>query len=215
MLVKPLIQKTWISQALLLQPLPNNTERMANGVNKSALFAFQKPDVALPDHNPLGGRPTAKSLNRLNQLDYSRYDVDDTEIVENPKMDDLARTILLDTDSNIEIIPILTRFRLIRQAAKCFTHIMRMRPDWGNENEIKRRSSFVSLLNPTQNESFEALFRIIDKNGDGKIDIVDLKELVDSVANGQTVQTLCADEQTGISFDEFMGKFLCVARIYA
>ena len=217
MLVKPLIQTTWISHALLLQSPTRNVEFSVNR-NKSALFAFQNSDAASPDHNPSGGRHAATSLNRLNQLDYSRYDVSDTEIVDTinanqlseqlkgkRNMDDLAQTLLFNTDSNIEIIPLLTRFRLVRQASKCFAHIMRMQPDWGDENEIERRSFFVSLLNPTQIESFEALFRIIDKDGNGKIDIDDLQGLVNSTANGQSAHTICADEHTMISFEEFMG----------
>ena len=59
--------------------------------------------------------------------------------------------VVFDTvESAVEAIPLLIKFKLVRQTARCFEHIMKSNPKWGNPNEIYRRSLFVGQLSDEQ-----------------------------------------------------------------
>lgn len=93
-----------------------------------------------------------------------------------------ALPIITNTTS---IIPLLVKFKLVRQTARCFEHVMRTSPRFGDDGEIYRRSLFVSQLTASQRSEIEDVFEVLDRSGDGEgdgtISILDLKRFMESI----------------------------------
>lgn len=117
-------------------------------------------------------------------------------------------------DSREDVLSLLVRFRLIRQAARCFEHIMRTQPRWGDPGETRRRSILVSKLTVAQREEFKDLFNMIDVSRDNKISVLELKRVMESIGSEKTEAEIydminkanpAVDGNTEITLDEFMG----------
>jgi len=117
---------------------------------------------------------------------------------------------------NDSMLGLLVRFKLLRNAARCFEYIKQTSPRWGDTGETYRRSLLVSKLTPAQRQEFTELFRLIDTSGDGSITVLELKTSLDTVTpNSQTSENEVkeminkadpsVDGNTSISYDEFMG----------
>lgn len=118
------------------------------------------------------------------------------------------------TSSKDDVLSLLVRFRLIRQAARCFEHIMRTQPRWGDPGETRRRSILVSKLTAAQREEFKDVFEMIDVSRDGKISVLELKRVMESIGSEKTEAEIydminkanpAVDGNTEITLDEFMG----------
>lgn len=116
----------------------------------------------------------------------------------------------------ISVIPLLQKFKMVRTAARCFDHIMRTTPKWGDPNELYRRSLLVGQLTEAQKTEFKAVFDIIDSGDekDGEITLLDLKRTMESVGQVREDEELAVminkanpaiDGNVSLSFDEFMG----------
>ncbi len=137
-------------------------------------------------------------------------DVDDEE-------EDIVGTGKVSTSSiasREDVLSLLVRFRLIRQAARCFEHIMRTQPRWGDPGETRRRSILVSKLTAAQREEFKDVFNMIDVSRDGKISVLELKRVLESIGSEKTEAEIydminkanpAVDGNTEITLDEFMG----------
>jgi len=76
----------------------------------------------------------------------------------------------------------LQQFRVIRETTKiCYPHLLMTQLTWNDEAEIERRLKFVPLLSPVQRESFEAMFRLVDRDRDGLVCMGDLSGVVESI----------------------------------
>jgi len=115
-----------------------------------------------------------------------------------------------------EILPLLQKFKLVRMAARCFEHIMRTTPKWGDESEVYRRSLLVSQLTESQKAEFRSVFEIIDGGDreDGTISILDLKRTMESIGRKNTETELrnminkanpMIDGNTELKYSEFLG----------
>jgi len=113
-----------------------------------------------------------------------------------------------------DVLSLLVRFRLIRQAARCFEHIVRTQPRWGDPGETRRRSILVSKLTPAQQEEFRDVFKMIDVTRDGNISVLELKQVMESIGSEKTEEELydminkanpAVDGNTEITLDKFMG----------
>lgn len=115
-----------------------------------------------------------------------------------------------------EILPLLQKFKLVRMAARCFEHIMRTTPKWGDESEVYRRSLLVSQLTESQKAEFRSVFEIIDGGDreDGTISILDLKRTMESIGRTNTDDELrnminkanpMIDGNTELKYSEFLG----------
>ncbi|GMH93922.1 hypothetical protein TrST_g7951 [Triparma strigata] len=115
-----------------------------------------------------------------------------------------------------EILPLLQKFKLVRMAARCFEHIMRTTPKWGDESEVYRRSLLVSQLTESQKAEFRSVFEIIDGGDreDGTISILDLKRTMESIGRTSTDDELrnminkanpMIDGNTELKYSEFLG----------
>jgi len=114
------------------------------------------------------------------------------------------------------VIPLLQKFKMVRTAARCFDHIMRTSPKWGDPAELYRRSLLVGQLTEAQRTEFKEVFEIIDGGDevDGKITLLDLKRVMESVGQDRSDEELAVminkanpevDGNVSLSFDEFMG----------
>jgi Ca2+-binding EF-hand superfamily protein len=112
------------------------------------------------------------------------------------------------------IITLLVRFKLIRHAARCFDYIMSTQPKWGDPGELRRRSMLVSKLTPAQVEEFTEVFKVIDSTGDGLIELIELKKVMESIGEIKTDEEImeminkgnvAMDGNQVITYQDFMG----------
>ena len=112
------------------------------------------------------------------------------------------------------IITLLVRFKLIRYAARCFDYIMSTHPKWGDPGELRRRSMLVSKLTPAQVEEFTEVFKVIDRSGDGVIELIELKKVMESIGEIKTDEEImeminkgnvAIDGNQVITYQDFMG----------
>ncbi|KAL7464874.1 hypothetical protein ACHAXS_005206 [Conticribra weissflogii] len=116
--------------------------------------------------------------------------------------------------ANEQVISLLLRFKQIRQAARCFDYIVKSKPKFGDAGESRRRAMLVSKLSRSQREEFGDLFRIIDRSGDGKITVMELRRAMMSIGQDRSDEELREminysnpdiDGNEEINYNEFMG----------
>lgn len=141
---------------------------------------------------------------------------DDIEVEEVEEIPEFSSPPLLSNvlGDDSTIISLLVRFKLIRQAARCFEYIMQTQPNWGDKAEAKRRSMLVARLTPAQKEEFSDVFHLIDKDNNGRISLFELKSVLESVGEEPTDDQIrdminkadpSVDGNSDISQAEFMG----------
>jgi calmodulin len=89
----------------------------------------------------------------------------------------------LQTDA---IFSLLTRFQMIRHVSQCYDYIINMRAVWGDEGISTRRSMLVQRLSAAQRAEFSETFKLIDRNGDGTITLLELKRVMESIGEGKS-----------------------------
>jgi len=166
-------------------------------IEKTRCFTFDV-DV-IPDTSVLSGKGHATD-DRIGQVN-EKYGVDFYDIdLLNSQMDaanmanqsrgsvnrpesitgvDTEADPIVDIDDNI--LSLLVRFKLLRNAARCFEYIKETNPRWGDVGETYRRSLLVSKLTSTQRQEFTELFQLIDTSGDNKISVMELKKVLETI----------------------------------
>jgi len=200
-------------------------------IEKTRCFTFDK-DV-IPSSTVLSGKKEAKD-ERLTQLiekygvDY--YDIDllnsqfDAANVANQSRGsvnspesitgvDTEADPIMEIDDNI--LALLVRFKLLRNAARCFEYIKETKPRWGDVGQTYRRSMLVSKLTSAQREEFTELFQMIDTSDDNKISLKELKQVLEAIEDtGRSDAELemminkadpSVDGNKEITYTDFMG----------
>jgi len=198
---------------------------------KTRCFTFNIDDI--PHSSVLSGKSNAtqERLNQINDkyaIDYYNINLIEKQFEDVAKANQVKgspngpsrnieeeRAALSPSSSNDSIISLLVRFKLLRQAARCFEYILRTNPSWGDSNASYRRSLLVTKLTNAQREEFKEVFNLIDTSGDGVISVLELKQVLESVNDEQlsddrvkemiNKSDLSVDGNTEISLDEFMG----------
>jgi len=166
-------------------------------IEKTRCFTFDV-DV-IPTTSVLSGKSHAtddriEQVNEKYGVDY--YDIDvlnsqfdaanmanqfrgSTNTPESIKGVDTEADPIVEIDDNI--LSLLVRFKLLRNAARCFEYIKQTNPRWGDVGETYRRSLLVSKLTSTQRQEFTELFQMIDTSGDNKISVKELKQVLETI----------------------------------
>ena len=84
------------------------------------------------------------------------------------------------------ILSLLTRFQMIRHVSQCYDYIINMRAGWGDEGVRTRRSMLVKRLSPAKKTEFMDTFKLIDRNGDGTITLLELKQVMESIGESKS-----------------------------
>lgn len=164
---------------------------------KTRCFTFDVNDI--PSSSVLSGKRSA-STDRLAQVN-DKYGVDyyDIDLLK-PQFDaanvanqsrgsvntpqeiqglDTQAVSAIPADDNI--LSLLVRFKILRNAARCFEYIKQTNPRWGDAGDANRRSLLVSKLTVAQREEFTELFRMIDTSNDNKISVNELKQVLETI----------------------------------
>lgn len=198
---------------------------------KTRCFTFDIDDI--PASSVLSGKRGA-SQERLNQIN-DKYAIDyyDINLIEKQFVDvakanqvkgspngPTSRRVKgieksFSEDQKNNVLSLLVRFKLLRQAGRCFKYILKTNPAWGDKGEMYRRSLLVSKLSAGQQQEFKDLFKMIDTSNDGAISILELKNALDAIYDEQqsdekvkemiNKSDLKVDGNTELSLEEFMG----------
>jgi len=203
---------------------------------KTRCFAFDIDDF--PASTVLSGKssPTTDRLAQVNEkygLDYYNVDflksqVEDANVANQARGSvnrpgaiegvdieaiDIADLPSINMDDNV--LSLLVRFKLLRNAARCFEYIKKTKPSWGDIGEIKRRSLLISKLTSTQRLEFTELFQLIDTSNDKRISVTELRQVLGVIDDGERSNEELeeiinkADPSTNgnksISYMDFMG----------
>jgi calmodulin len=84
------------------------------------------------------------------------------------------------------IFSLLTRFQMIRHVSSCVKYIQQTQAVWGVPGIRTRRNMLVSRLSPSLRSEFTEIFHLMDSNGDGKIELDELKRLMESIGEKQS-----------------------------
>jgi hypothetical protein len=109
-----------------------------------------------------------------------------------------------------EVLSLLVRFKLLRQAARCFEYIKTTNPAWGDQGEINRRKLLVSKLTPSQRSEFVDVFKLIDTSNDGLITLPETKAVLSAVDDEKSESMInkadpSVDGNTAITLSDFIG----------
>jgi len=198
---------------------------------KTRCFTFQIDDF--PASTVLSGKtsPTTDRLSQIDEkygLDYYNIDFLETQFQEKAVVNQARGSVnnpgaiegvdnegLPSIKMDDNVLSLLMRFKLLRQAARCFEYIKETKPSWGDSGDIKRRSLLISKLTGTQRKEFTELFQLIDTSNDNKISVVELKQVLemidDSERSDEEVEEIInkADPSVNgnksISYMDFMG----------
>jgi CRP-like cAMP-binding protein/Ca2+-binding EF-hand superfamily protein/thiol-disulfide isomerase/thioredoxin len=91
--------------------------------------------------------------------------------------------------ANGGIFSVLTRFQMIRHVSTCFKYIQETKAVWGEPGIRRRRNMLVARLSKSQRTEFTEAFKLIDVNGDGVIEIGELKRVLKSIGEGSPLDT--------------------------
>lgn len=142
-------------------------------------------------------------------VDTEDDEYDEETDIRLPNRDVTSRT------SKDAVLSLLVRFKLLRQAGKCFDYILQTNPKWGDAGELNRRSLLVSKLTQAERSEFLEVFKMIDSNGDGKISMPEIKKALNVIGDENRSETQImeminkadpsVDGNSEISANEFLG----------
>lgn len=130
--------------------------------------------------------------------------VDNDDAVDVPRLG-------VETDT---VVPLLMRFKLIRLVARCFDYMVANTPRLGDEGARRRRNMLVKLLSASQQNDFNDAYKLLDKDGDGEVTVIELRRLMDSIGEEKSDEELLSYIETGnqkmdgkqvITCEDFMG----------
>lgn len=78
----------------------------------------------------------------------------------------------------LEPLSVMQRLRLVRIVVRAFDQAASRSPAWGDEAEKAYRRKLVDQLTDQQRREFEHTFDLLDKNGDGEINLDELRDLM-------------------------------------
>jgi len=131
----------------------------------------------------------------------------DEEILE----DEASPTI---EDSGRSLLPLLVKFKLIRQAARCFEYVTKNKVTLGDVNGQYRRSLLVNRLTESQKAEISEVFKLIDASNDGFISLLELKRVMESTGQPKSDDELNSifeavhpgvEASVEIDYGEFIG----------
>lgn len=88
------------------------------------------------------------------------------------------------------VIPLLVRFKLIRDITRCFDYIVQNRLQFGDAGTRRRRAMLAHVLSPLQRQEIADAFKLIDEDGDEEITLIELRRLLSSIGEERTDQEL-------------------------
>ena len=112
-------------------------------------------------------------------------DTDDDDVVEGGSSEQKVSK----TSPNDSVLSLLVRFKLLRQAGRCFKYISKTSPKWGDQGEVNRRSLLVSKLTRAQRSEFIDVFKMIDSDNDGTINVSEMKRVLDVIDDQTNTET--------------------------
>lgn len=122
--------------------------------------------------------------------------VDTDEEIE---VDDVDEEVVAETSVALQqqktmetILPLLTKFKLIRLVSRCFDYIVTHNARWGDPGIRRRRSLLVSKLPGLQRQEFLDAFKLLDSDNDGGVSLLELKRVMESVGEEKTDEELQA-----------------------
>jgi Ca2+-binding EF-hand superfamily protein/thiol-disulfide isomerase/thioredoxin len=157
-----------------------------------------------------------------NDLEIEEYD--EAMIVEAPEA--LAAGESYESSLGVEtatIVPLLMRFKLIRSITRCFDYIVKNRLKFGDAGTRRRRTMLVNLLSPMQRREIADAFRLVDEDGNGEINLMELRRIMDSIGQERSDQELLdliekshfmMDSKRVITQEDFTG-LMAEAEIYS
>lgn len=223
--VNRLTKQNYFGERSLITGQPRAASIRAN--EKTRCFTFDIEDI--PESSVLSGkrRATQERLNQINDkyaLDYYDITLIDKQFQDvatanqvkgSPNGPSRDKEKEKEVAGNDYILSLLMRFKLLRQAAKCFEYILQTSPTWGDQGEAYRRSLLVKKLTASQQKEFKEVFKMIDSSHDGRISVLELKNALESIYDEQQsddkVKEMInkanpiVDGNTEITLDEFMG----------
>lgn len=214
-------------------------------VEKTRCFTFDVADIPESSSLSGKALPTKERVEQVNDkyaVDY--YDIDlikaqfdeankATQVRGSPNKPGIIKGVDTDDDydeemdsvsskrelssrtSNDAVLSLLVRFKLLRQAGRCFDYILQTNPKWGDVGELNRRSLLVSKLTPAERSEFLEVFKMIDSNNDGKISMPEIKKALNVIGDESRSETQImeminkadpsVDGNSEISANEFLG----------
>jgi len=210
-------------------------------IEKTRCFTFDVKDI--PSSSVLSGKrsPSTDRLAQVNDkygLDYYDIDLLNPQLeaanvanqergsvntpdsisgvdIEDESMMEINDDIINDDIINDNILSLLVRFKLLRNAARCFEYIKLTNPKWGDVGDANRRALLVSKLTLAQRQEFTEVFRLIDTSNDNKISLNELKLVLETIdeseRSDEELEEIInkADPSTNgnkeISYRDFMG----------
>lgn len=195
-------------------------------IEKTRCIVIQQQDI--PSSSVLSGEvtPTKENLEDVNE----KYNVDPT-LVQKVSNQVSRANILNQSRGSVNsprvipdkyekedfIIPLLIRFKRVRQAQKCFDY-MSMKNNqlfFDDIGQSTRRSMLVSRLPTTTYQEFEEIWKLLDKNNDGKLSLLEMKRFMENTGQEKTTDELQEIVQeshpdlivssNAMSFSDFMG----------
>jgi calmodulin len=132
---------------------------------------------------------------------YKMRGVDDDSVSQFTGADDNEQTfpVEIEEDTTVYGMPtinddntifsLLTKFQAVQHIKTCFEYIQTTRARWGDDNTRKRRNLLVQRLSPSQKVEFSSNFYLIDANNDGRIELLEIKRVLDSIVSIDTDHT--------------------------
>jgi len=208
-------------------------------VEKTRCIVFNQKDI--PASSVLHGNqtPTKERLDEVND----KYQVDPTLVdkisdqlstssianqqrgsintpqkIQGVDTDEFVDVGIPQTENENLIIPLLIRFKRVRQAQKCFDYVTmeenKQQIFFDNIGQSTRRSMLVSRLPATTYEEFVEIWGLLDKNNDGTLTLFEMKKFMENIGEEKSTSTLQdivakshpnIDSISSMSFSDFMG----------
>ncbi|GAX19322.1 hypothetical protein FisN_4Lh098 [Fistulifera solaris] len=99
------------------------------------------------------------------------------------------------------ILSLLSKFKMVRSIRNCLNYLVKTRATWGDSGNRIRRSLLVSRLTPAQRAEFAEAFEFSDANGDGQIELQELKRIVYSMNSGEEGENEALDQELQVAIE--------------
>jgi Ca2+-binding EF-hand superfamily protein/thiol-disulfide isomerase/thioredoxin len=99
------------------------------------------------------------------------------------------------------ILSLLSKFKMVRSIRNCLNYLVKTRATWGDSGNRIRRSLLVSRLTPAQRAEFAEAFEFSDANGDGQIELQELKRIVYSMHSGEEGENEALDQELQVAIE--------------
>jgi len=98
----------------------------------------------------------------------------------------------------------LSDFRMIERAGRItYPHFLQTVDTWGIKTHVVRRVKFIDMLSPVQLNSLTSLFRLVDRDEDGLIDMFDFQAILGTFQVGRVKEGNDSDSQPRLGLSVF------------